>query len=384
MSLILALLLSSAITDEHAFFDQRLIVAPGRGITAKTADGSTSMTVRARTQVRDTFVHDKLDTNELGIRTFRFIVQGNVLRPELKYSLQLALAAGDFEAGNPSAVYDAFVEYTRLRDLELRAGQFFVPFDRARTVRESALQFVDRQLSVRELTLDRDVGLMLSSNDLFGLEQRLAYQVFVGGGDGRNRVGAQMAGPLLVFRFAVRPFGAFDDDSEGDLARDPKPRLSVGAATAYNVHTTRAQSTFGTVLALGTFDYAHAAVDVAFKWAGFSLLAEGLIRRALTDVLAGPTSREYSRSGWGYLVQAGYLVSKQVEVTARWDQLFAFTGTDPALITLAATQGRQLGTGVNVYLNGHAFKLQADYFYIWGYAAAPARHQGRVALDASF
>lgn len=85
-----------------------------------------------------------------------------------------------------------------------------------------------------------------------------------------------------------------------------------------------------------------------------------------------------------YFVQAGLMVSKLVEVTARWDQLYALSGTDPALVTLAATQGRQLGGGVNVYLNGHGFKLQADYFYIWGSAALNGRHAARIALDASF
>ena len=115
---------------------------------------------------------------------------------------------GDFETGNPSPLFDAWVEYTKLRDLNLRVGQYFVPFDRARTVRESGLQFVDRQIAVRELTLDRDVGLMASSSDLFGLNQWLAYNLFIGGGDGRNRIGGAVMGPILVGRVAVRPFGS--------------------------------------------------------------------------------------------------------------------------------------------------------------------------------
>ena len=162
------------------------------------------------------------------------------------------------------------------------------------------------------------------------------------------------------------------------------PRVSLGVAGAYSIHSSRAQSTYGTAYNNGTFDYAHGAIDLTFKWGGFSLLTEAVIRKATNgDVLEGAT-REYSRSGWGYFVQAGYMVSSLVEVTARWDQLYALPGTDPSLITLAATQGRQLGGGVNVYLNGHAFKLQADYFYIWGHAPSSGRHAARLALDASF
>jgi hypothetical protein len=371
------------------FFDDRVTVTPGRGLTVKTADGNYAITLRARVQLRETFSYDTVAANEINVKTLRFYVQGNALVPELKYLVQLAFGTGDYENGNASPIFDAFVEYTKLRDLNVRVGQYFVPFDRGRTVRESGLQFVDRQIAVRELTLDRDVGLMLSSSDLFGLKQWLAYNVFVGGGEGRNRVGSAVAAPLVVARLAVRPFGTFDDDAEGDLQRDARPRLSVGVAGAYNARTNRAQSTFGATYTLGTFDYLHGAVDVVFKWHGFSLLAEGVIRKATNDVLegasaAGATVREYSRSGWGYFVQAGLMVSKLVEVTARWDQLYALAGTDPSLISLAATQGRQLGAGTNVYLNGHAFKLQADYFYIWGPASTTGRHVARLVLDASF
>lgn len=366
-------------------FDDRLTASPGKGLTVKSSDGDFAITLRARVQLRDTFIQEAAaSTNELNLKTLRFYVQGNVLTPDLKYFVQLAFGTGDYEIGNPSPLFDAYLEYTGLRDLNVRVGQYFVPFDRARTVRESGLQFVDRQIAVRELTLDRDVGLMLSSSDLFGFKQRLAYNLFVGGGEGRNRLGGQVLGPLLVGRLALRPFGAFDDDVEGDLQRDPKPRLSVGVAGAWNVRTNRAQSTFGTTLTLGTFDYVHAAVDVVFKWRGFSFLAEGLYRKGSTDFLESAPVREYSRSGWGYFVQAGLLVSKWVEVTARWDQLYALPGTDPALISLASMQGRQLGGGVNVYLNGHALKLQADSFYLWGPATTSGRLVVRIALDASF
>jgi hypothetical protein len=237
---------------------------------------------------------------------------------------------------------------------------------------------------VRELTLDRDLGLTAWSDDLFGLGHRLGYSLFLGGGDGRNRLGAQLAGPLAVLRLTVRPFGAFDDDVEGDLSREWRPRLALGVAGAYNLRTARAQSTFGSTFTLGAVDYGHFAADVVFKLGGFSLLAEAVVRKAERDVLQTATAREYTRSGWGYFVQAGFMVSRHVEVTARWDELFAFPGTDPTLIHLAATQGRQLGGGGNVYLNGHALKIQADYFYGWGVVGGAGRHAVRLAIDASF
>jgi hypothetical protein len=362
---------------------------PGKGIVVKAADGRFSFGVRGRLQLRSTFVHvGDSDTSETQIRTVRLSMAGNVLSPDIKYTIQLAFGGNDFDAGSSSPIFDAYVDYTRIRDLNIRVGQFFVPFDRARTIREFALQFVDRQLAVRELNLDRDVGVMISSSNLFGLSDLLSYQFFLGGGDGRNRFTAYAAGPITTLRLTVRPFGAFDDDQESDLTRSDKPRLAVGVAGAYNYRTSRAQSTIGTAFTTGTANYTHLAADAVFKYRGFSLLAEGLWRKANTDVLEretnGTVTREPTRSGHGYFVQAGYLVNKELEVTARWDKLFSRGPTDPQLVQLVRTQGKQLGGGLNLYLNGHAFKVQSDYFYIFGSSGVDPRHQVRLQLDASF
>lgn len=357
---------------------------PGRGIVVKSPDDRYSFGLRARLQLRETYVHfGNSDTSEINVRTIRLTASGNVLAPDIRYTIQLAFGGGDFEAGSSSPIFDAFVDYTRFRDLNIRVGQFFVPFDRARTIREFALQLVDRQLVVRELSLDRDVGIMLSSNNLFGLNELLGYQFFLGGGDGRNRFAAYAAGPITVLRLTVRPFGNFDDDQEADLTRATRPRLAVGIAGGYNYRTSRRNSTYGAAFTAGTTDYTHLAADVVFKYRGFSLLAEGLWRKAKDDVLESGTTREATRSGYGYFVQGGYLVTPKVELAARWEELFTRDGTDPEFVQLAQTQGKQVGGGVNLYLNGHAFKVQADYFHIFG-PVGDARHLARLQLDASF
>lgn len=377
-------------TDEEKKKGVSVSAAPGKGLTVTTNDGRFALTVRARAQLRETLTRDQdKTTNEINVKTLRLITQGHVLTTDLKYNIQLAFGTNDFETSNPSPIFDAFVDYTRVRDLNVRVGQYFVPFDRARTIREFALQLVDRQQVVQELTLDRDVGLMLYSSDLGGLNGLLGYHLFIGGGEGRNRFGGQATGGIYVARLVVRPWGAFDEDQEGDLQRLPKPRLAIGIAGGYNQDTNRQRSTTGTVLTLGTLDYRHAAADVVFKYSGFSFLGEAVVRTAGQDFIegtnaSGATIREYSRSGWGYFLQAGMMVSPLVEVAARWDHLFAFDGTDPALVTQVDTQGRQVGGGLNVYLNGHAFKLQTDYFYIFGSDRSAGRHVARLQLDASF
>ncbi|NMO13668.1 porin [Pyxidicoccus fallax] len=370
-----------------------ITAAPGKGFTVASEDGKYSATIRGRFQMRETVTGqgvegaDRRWTQEQQIRTVRLFLQGHVLNPDLKYTLQLAFGGNDFEAGSSSPLFDVWVEYTALRDLNLRVGQFFVPFDRARTIRESGLQFVDRPLIIGELTLDRDMGLMLSSNDFLGKDGVLSYNLGFFGGEGRNRFGASTPGLLYVARFAVRPFGAFDDDVEGDLQRLPKPRLMVGVAGAYNQKTNRQRSTTGTTFVIGTFDYAHAAVDTVFKYNGLSVLAEALYRDGSPNfrdgTVNGQPAREWSRSGWGYLVQAGYMLTSKLEATGRFDLQKVRSDSDPALIAQVETAGREVGVGLNAYLNGHAFKIQGDYAYQFG-RTGPTRHLVRLQLDASF
>ncbi len=201
----------------------------GRGFTVAVGEVFAA-TLRARLQIRNTVqVEGDVVSDTFELRTARIWWTGSVLDPSLRYGLQLALGANDFEPGNASPIFDAYVESTHLRELNVRVGQFFVPFDRARTVRESALMTTDRSEVVRELTLDRDIGIVVSSADLFGLGGILGYAVGFFGGDGRNRVAPAVPGFLYTARIYVRPMGAFNDDQESDLARSPDPRLISAA-----------------------------------------------------------------------------------------------------------------------------------------------------------
>jgi hypothetical protein len=377
--------LSRAEVTDAGVVDEIVVkVAPGKGLTVSRGE-ALSMNVRARVQLRDAVtIEPKTLSNELALRTARLVISGKVLHPKFQYSLQLALAPNDFETGNPSPVFDAWVEYVGWRDVQVRVGQFFVPFDRARTIREFALQLVDRPQVVSELTLDRDMGVVLSSSDLFGLGGRLGYSLGFFSGQGKNRVTPEKnPGFLYLARLSFKPMGAFDDDVEGDLERSATPHLALGAAVAFNQDTARQKSTTGAVLTLGGFDQLHVAGDLVFKWRGVSLLAEVVLRQANAPFHENETTREYSRSAWGYLVQAGWLVHPHVEVAARWDQL-RFIAGDPALEAQIRTQGREVGAGVNVYLNGHLAKVQADWALRFGEPGSTPTHFARLAVDVSF
>lgn len=352
---------------------------PGQGFTATTGDAF-ALTIRPRIQLRDTLVLDDdvydpqhSPRNEIQIKTLRLWMLGHVINRNIRYGIQLAFGPSDFEKTSFSPIYDAFFDFTRSRDFSIKVGQYFVPFDRSRTIREFALQTVDRTAMVAEMTLDRDVGISIYSNDFLGRGGRYGYALGLFGGEGRNRVGfyptagkgltGDRFGFLYTARFSYRPFGSFDEDAEGDLTRTRTPKLLVGVATAYDQNSVRTRGTTGEAYYQLRPDYVWAESDVVFKYRGFAFMGEVVMRyapqfRELYTPSSGTPTMEYSRRALGYLVQASYYFPKRFELWSRFDELRTPWSTDPQLVSFVNNAGRTLSGGVNYYLNGHAFKIQ--------------------------
>lgn len=371
--------------------------APGKGLTFKTGDNF-SLNIRSRIQLRyqmhippaEDGAARQLDQT-VNIGTLRLWLSGNILVPELKYMIQLAFAGRDYRDGATSPVYDAFLDYAAHRDLNVKAGQYFVPFDRLRTVREFALQMADRPRPVAEFTLDRDVGVTLYSEKFLGDKSPIAWRIGAFGGGGTNLSLGKEPGGLFVGRVELRPLGPIDDDSEGDLERRAKPGLAIGGAFAANVNTNRLRSTTGPTFTGGTTDYLHAAADLVFKWRGWALQGEYLWKQASENAISstdpdGEPLTEYTRSGQGWVVQTSYIFDPPIELVARLTRMYAFKGTDPRFVTEVENFGQEVGAGVNYYINDHRMKLQADWIarMPYNFDFSGADHMLHAQLDVTF
>jgi len=346
--------------------------APGKGFTWRSGDAF-SLNLRSRIQLRyqlNVPPEDEAGQRDLeqlvNVGTARIWLSGNLIVPELTYMLQLAVAGRDYRDGATSPIYDAYLDWKVHRDLNLRAGQFFVPFDRLRTIREWALQMADRPRPVLELTLDRDVGVAVYSDRFLGDASPLAWRLGVFGGGGTNLTRGREPGALLVGRLELRPLGPIDDDKEGDLERRKVPGVALGGGLATNINTNRLRSTTGRTFEGGTVDYRHAAVDLVFKGWGLALQGEVLWKWASTDTIVSTTEdgeplTEYTRAGYGWVVQGSYTFDPPLEIVGRLSRLFAPSGTDPVFVAEVESRGQEVGAGVNYYFNGHWLKLQGDW-----------------------
>lgn len=362
-------------------------VRPGTGFVFQTEDGDFSFAPRLRAQFLYTLEkaegEDALQS--LQLRRARLQFKGNYFGEANKYKVELALSPGDvgMNDGAPPAtsiLLDWYLDFTQLRDLTLRLGQYKIPHNRQRVVSSGDLELVDRSIVNAEFNLDRDIGFDLRSEDFLGLDI-LRYYVGVYAGEGRNTRGAYDLGMLYLARVEWLPLGMFDDYQEGDFERLASPKLSLGLGAA---HLRNARGNRGILGGApsdgGTTDINSFTADAVFRYSGFSLTTEWMLRDGTRD--PGEAGEEEGpRNGFGGMLQASYLFpGTRFGVAARGSAIEP-TGDDSSL----AAQN-ELGAGVSYYFAQHPFKLQADYFRLGeedGNDMAYA-HQVRAQLQASF
>ena len=352
---------------------------PSKGVMLRTDDGRFALDVRLRVQGRYEARqdHETADlTQGFTIRRARIQFKGHVFGKHNKYYLQLAVSPRDMEwtADGPTftPIRNWEISFDYLRDLTLTIGQMKKPYDRQRVISSGDLMMVDRALVTYEFNIDRDIGLMLSSNDLGGIGY-LRYRLGVYTGDGRDAYQPTDAGLSYVAKVEVLPMGNAADDwdqDEMDWERSRKPSLSIGMGYAFNDRAKRERGSLGPFFVDGgTGNFHHAEADVMLKVAGLSLTGQFHFRDATRDFgdatvddgtgMSVPAPHAPARNGVGYYLQAGFLVPRvPLDVSARWGQNIGLGGGSET--SLADTD--EVGAGLGWYVARHSLKLQTDYF----------------------
>ncbi|MCZ7681933.1 MAG: OprO/OprP family phosphate-selective porin [Sandaracinaceae bacterium] len=306
-------------------------------------------------------------------RRARVVFAGWLFGRENRFKLELAISPADmgFDPNlgpTRTPLLDWYIDFRHLRDLEIRVGQYKLPFSRERVISSGDLQMVDRSLANAELNIDRDFGIDLRSRDFLGLGL-LRYYAGVSTGEGRDAGFGDDLSFWYFGRVEVLPLGMFDDYTEADLARSSQPRLSLGAAYAFLHEAPRLRGALGPVAEDGgTTDYHLVTADAMLKWAGLSVYAEMIWREgsrnpgSAEDGMGNPLPVTPPRNGIGWYVQAGYLLpGVDFEIAARYGMLHPLG--DPASTTFP--ERGELGGAISYYFGEHSFKLQLDYFHLW-------------------
>ena len=133
------------------------------------------------------------------VRRARLELDGNIFR-----WIGFALS-GEFTEG--VSLKDAYLDFRLLPGLEVRSGQFKVPFSREELISSRFIDFVERSL-VNELAPSRDAGIVLQGSVL---DRAVSYAIGVFNGTGEdtadNNSEKEVAGRLVLAPF--RPGGNY-------------------------------------------------------------------------------------------------------------------------------------------------------------------------------
>jgi phosphate-selective porin OprO/OprP len=286
------------------------------------------------------------------IRRAKTQLEGWIWRRELTYELQVGWAAADSgpSTGTFSGLEDAFANYDFTGDglVQLRAGQFKVPFGRQEMTSSEKLQFADRDILSFEFTHSRDVGLMLWGQTA---DRHWQYYAGVFNGNQRNKAANDNSKFQLDGRLTFQPFGDVGY-SEGDFESRDHVLLAVSLQGEVNDQAGATNATDNKTTTLGG--------DVVLKYKGASLFAEYFGRDKDPEDNAprsafepqGPPPPSFGSDGWH--LQAGYFIVRDVfEIAARyatWDPTDAVSDNDRT----------EIGGVLNYFVNKHRIKIQAD------------------------
>lgn len=379
ISLIVLLLVCTTVFAQRER-DERAMIHNFKGLQYKAPDSSFYINFRFRMQNRiGAFTTSGSDLSfseyEARVRRLRMRVDGFILNPKLTYSLQLAFTRGDQDVDNTgiaNIVRDAIIFYHFTPKFYIGFGQNKLPGNRQRVNSSGQLQFADRSIVNGAMTIDRDFGLKAYYHNNIG-EMEYNIKGAISTGEGRS-VNSTDNGLAYTGRLELLPLGAFigeGDYSEGDLEREPKPKISIAAGYSMNKKTNRTGGQLGKEL-YRPVDMATWMIDAIGKYRGWAYSVE-YIKRHVDNPLTynSSGSLRYAFTGNGINHQASYVFPSNIEFAFRYSRL------TPS-VKILAQEGKKniLELGATKYLNKHRVKLQLNVNYLATDGHYALRHPG--------
>lgn len=308
---------------------------------------------------------------EFRVRRLRMRLKGFVIDPKFGYHVQLSFSRGDmdWESTNetdintsPNIVRDAVFFYEPSKTLKFAFGQTKLPGNRQRVVSSGNLQFADRSIVNSTFTLDRDFGFFGTFDKNY-----FTLKTSITSGEGRNTTKSNK-GLNYTGRIELFPLGKFssgNDECEGDLAREKKPKLAICGTYNFNDEAVRQGGTLGNDLFTPT-DMQNLHLDLLFKYRGFAFYQEYLNRQVenpVTESKDGELSSIYT--GYGILSQVSYLFKNNYEIAARYAMVTPRSDLyhNSLYSSLNLKQQQHIQLGVTKYLYGHRLKIQGNLLY---------------------
>jgi hypothetical protein len=339
----------------------------GKGLGIISPDSLFMLNIRFRMQNRLAFVSESesdLDIKSVEARTRRLRLRfdGFIYTTRLTYLIQLAFSRADMDyddTGFPNVIRDAMIQYSVNEHFSIGLGQTKLPGNRQRVNSSGDLQLPDRSIVNSTFNIDRDFGVQFYYNNAIQ-EFNYVLRAAISSGDGRN-INSSDRGLAYTGRLELLPLGKFTnggDYFEGDLAREPKPKVSFGITYSNNQNAIRTGGQLGKFL-YASRDIQTNMADFLLKYNGWSFAAEYLRRTATDPITTNEDGdQRFVYVGHGQNFQGSYLFKNNFEIAGRYSQV----RPDSDIQTLEE-KIEQYTIGVTKYIRGHRLKLQSDLTY---------------------
>jgi phosphate-selective porin OprO and OprP len=373
------------------------------GFYIQSADGANKLVINGFVQPRYAYVyrhdantgdalhpitatHNQEDTSGFDVRRARIKLSGNVISPNVIYTLY-----GDFYGASTGAftVLEAFGGYNFNDTFKIRAGAMQLPFTRVSADADTKLDLMTRPEAFTAMLGDdttRTIGVSVYGEPI---KDKLSYEVQANNGINTrtlrrpdttdtgtanafnldNRMGfyarVNFAGSGILKDFGDQPDMRKDNRDFIWLAGMGAGYESQNADNGTSSHALPAPQN-SAVMALGnrgapgftTYtlngDVYRATLDWTAKYQGWSFQTAGLFQQ----INANPgTTAPFNGSVFehGYYAQVGYmLIPQKLEIAGRVQYL---------LTEGSHNLGEYYTLGANYYIFGHNAKIQADITY---------------------
>ncbi len=340
----------------------------GKGVGMTSPDSLFQMNIRFRMQNRLEILNDDDETSyEAMIRRLRLRFDGYVGSPKFLYAIQLSFAPKDVgpleDDGDLNVIRDAMIFYVPNKNWNFGFGQTKLPGNRQRVNSSGALQLTDRSINNANFNIDRDFGLQAyylnnHSPNNFGFNIKTA----ISSGEGRNWTRTKDDGLAFTGRVELFPLGSFKKGGEyfeGDIMREPTPKLYLGSTYHFNQNARRTSGQQGQILYQDK-DISSFFADALVKYNGWAFMTSYMNRNTPNDSpvainVEDPSLFNYVYTGSGFDAQMSYVFPKNWEVIGRYsklkphDEVYQFTPLQ-----------NQYSVGLTKYIWEHAFKAQLE------------------------
>jgi len=303
------------------------------------------------------FYIEEEDSNDksFNLQRFRLKVGGYAYKPYITYY---------FEYDFPSnSLLNTVITVSKYKALQFKVGQWKIEYNTERYISSGKQQLVDRSVSNRYFTLDRQIGVMLLGDLFTGTLASSTYNIGVFNGNGR--MAQNDDGQYLFFaRYQWNLWRRKMKMSYSDLSIVQKPEGFIAFAYVNNTSRYTSFSTSGGGHLPGyseedgqNYQLNQYNLELMFKYKGLSLTSENHIKN-----IDNLKTHESSQIIGGYAM-AGYFfhqlipfVPEPLEIITR----FALINNK----TFCSKNINEYIIGANWFFSGHRNKLSVDVSYI--------------------